>query len=204
MTVMLNPEIGVPLSPHVPYRDLRERAEAACTTALELAEHGLNIPPSNEDKDVAAALVLAYADNPEKTSKTVTNKKAATLTPASVVLANSILQEFGHHIAQSAAQIRALITNKLLIDSDNADPRVRLRAIELLGKLSDVGAFAEKSELTITHQSTDDLRAKLREKLEKLVRPTDDIEDAVIIENEVINVDEELGLVEPSEEYDDD
>jgi hypothetical protein len=67
-----------------------------------------------------------------------------------------------------------------------------------------VGAFAEKSELTITHQSTDDLRAKLREKLEKLVRPTDDIEDAVIIENEVINVDEELGLVEPSEEYDDD
>lgn len=201
---MLDPEIGVPLSPHVPYRDLRERAQAACNTALDLAEHGLDLTPNAEDKDVAASLALAYADDPEKTSKKVSNKRAATLTPASVILANNILQEFGHHIAQSAAQIRALVTNKLLIDSDNPDPRVRLRAIELLGKLSDVGAFAEKSEVTITHQSTDDLKARLREKLERLIKPTDDIEDAVIIENEVINVDEELGLAEPKEEYDDD
>jgi hypothetical protein len=203
MTLMLNPEIGVPLSPQVPYRDLRERAQAACTTALELAEHGLDITPNAEDKDVAAKLALAYADNPEKTSKKVTNSRAATLTPASVVLANNILQEFGHSIAQSASQIRALVTNKLLLESENPDPRVRLRAIELLGKLSDVGAFAEKSEVTITHQSTDDLKARLREKLEKLVNPSEEIEDAVIIEDEVVDVDEELGLKETEEEYDD-
>ena len=71
---------------------------------------------------------------------------------------------------------------------------MRIRALELLGKISDVGLFAEKSEVTITHQSTDDLKAKLRKKLEKLTQPEDKIQDAVVIEGESFNVDEELGI----------
>ena len=54
--------------------------------------------------------------------------------------------------------------------------------------------FAEKSEITVTHQSTDDLREKLRAKLAKLVNPEPDIEDAVEIDGKSIDVDEELGL----------
>jgi len=54
--------------------------------------------------------------------------------------------------------------------------------------------FAEKSEVTITHQSTDDLREKLRSKLSKLVNPADEVENAVVIDGEPLNVDEELGL----------
>ena len=65
--------------------------------------------------------------------------------------------------------IRNLVTNKLLLESDNPDPRIRMRALELLGKISDVGLFSEKSDITITHQSTDDLRDRLRGKLELLV-----------------------------------
>ena len=63
-----------------------------------------------------------------------------------------------------------------------------------MGKISDVGLFAEKSEVTITHQSTDDLREKLRDKLNKLVKVEDSVEEAVIIDGESLNVDEELGL----------
>ena len=92
-------------------------------------------------------------------------------------------------------QIRHLVTNKLLLETDNPDPRVRIRALELLGKISDVGLFAEKSEVTVTHQSTDDLREKLRMKLTRLVNP----EDAVVIDGKSIDVDEELGLKEEDE-----
>ena len=67
-----------------------------------------------------------------------------------------------------------------------------MRALELLGKISDVGLFSEKSEVTITHQSTDDLRAKLKGKLEKLVA-------GEVVEAVVVDVDEELGI----EDYDD-
>ena len=86
------------------------------------------------------------------------------------------------------------MTNKLLLETENPDPKVRIRALELLGKISDVGLFAEKSEVTITHQSTDDLREKLRDKLNKLVKVEDSVEEAVIIDGESLNVDEELGL----------
>jgi hypothetical protein len=153
---------------------------------------------------VAAKLAIAYADDPETTSKKVTNVRAATLTPASLVLTNNILQEFGQSVVQSALQVRYLVTNKLLLETENPDARVRIRALELLGKVSDVGLFSEKSEVTITHQSTDDLKAKLRQKLEKLVNPVEDIEDAVIIDNQPIDVDAELGVEGlDEEEYDD-
>ena len=199
MAIVLKPEVGIPVSEGADSSDLKEKAEAACNTAQELAEHGLDLKPTKEDKDVAAALSTSYAENPGKTSKKATNKNISKLTPASLVLTDAILQEFGHSVAENAAQIRHLVTNKLLIESENQDPRIRMRALELLGKISDVGLFAEKSEVTVTHQSTDDLRDKLRSKLEKLVNPVE-IEEAVVIDNEVINIEEELGELD---DYDD-
>ena len=84
--------------------------------------------------------------------------------------------------------------NKLVLETDNPDPRVRIRALELLGKISDVGLFAEKSEVTITHQSTDDLRDKLRSKLAKLINPEEEDDGAIIIDGEAMDLDSELGL----------
>ena len=52
--------------------------------------------------------------------------------------------------------------------------------------------------MTITHQSTDDLRDKLRGKLEKLVEPADDIAEGdyedVVLDGEVLDLKKELGL----------
>jgi len=203
MTLVVEPELGVQIDKTTPSIDLKDRMESAANTAKELSKHGLEVEPTKEDKDVAAKLVVAYADNPVKTSKKVTPKRVAALTPASLILTNSILQEFGRSVVESSVQIRHLVTNKLLLETDNPDPRVRIRALELLGKISDVGLFAEKSEVTITHQSTDDLREKLRSKLAKLVNPEEEIENAVIIDGEPVNVNEELGIDDSDEDFDD-
>ena len=194
MTIKLEPEVGVPLFDDDPVVDLTIRTQAAKTTALELAEHGLELKPNKEDEDVAAKIAMAYADDPEKTSKKVTSKRLSSLTPASLVLTGNILTEFGASVVESAISIRHLVTNKLIIETENPDPRVRIRALELLGKISDGGLFAEKSEVTVTHQSTDDLKAKLRRKLEKLVNPVDE----TILDGDFIDLDAELGL-KPSE-----
>ena len=199
MTLHVKPEIGVEIPESEPFLDLKDRADAAATTVMDLAEHGLEIEPTQEDQENAAKLVGAYAEDPENTSKKVTAKKAATLTPASLLLTDAILKEFGQSVVESSMHIRHLVTNKLLIESDNEAARIRMRALELLGKISDVGLFSEKSEITITHQSTDDLRAKLKGKLEKLVSG-EGIEDAVILD---IDFDAELGITEEDEEYDD-
>ena len=203
MTMLLKPEIGVPLSEDLSNMDLKDRAEAACNTAMELAEEGLDITPTSEDQDVAAKLAVAYADDPHKTSKKVTNVKASTLTPPALLLTGSILRQFGHSVVDSAVQIRHLVTNKLLIESENDDPRIRMRALELLGKISDVGLFAEKSEVTVTHQSTEDLRERLRSKLTKIIE-VESVEEAeytqpVEFEGELLDIDEEFG----PDDYDD-
>ena len=203
MTLVVEPELGVKIDKTTPSIDLKDRMESAANTAKELGEHGLNVEPTKEDKDVAAKLAVAYADNPEKTSKKATPKKVATLTPASLILTDSILQEFGRSVVESSVQIRHLVTNKLLLETDNPDPRVRIRALELLGKISDVGLFAEKSEVTITHQSTDDIKEKLRSKLAKLVNPPQEIEDAIEIDGEPVDVSKELGIDDSEEGFDD-
>ncbi len=200
MTLAIEPEVGVPLSAEDLDVDLVKRVEAAANTSEKLLDHGMVIKPTTEDKDVAAAIATSYATDPEVTSKAATPNRVAKLTPASLVLTNNILTEFGQSVAESATQIRYLITNKLLLETENPDARHRLRALELLGKISDVGLFAEKSEVTITHQTSDDLRAKLRGKLEKLVNPPEEIEAAVVIDAKPIDLNEELG----EEIYDDD
>jgi len=194
MAIMVEPEVGVKKPLELKTVDLKTRTKAAANTAKELEVEGLDLELTVEDKDVAAKLSTSYAENPDKTSKKVTNDKAAMLTPASLILTNSILDEFGQSVVKSAVHIRHTVTNKLILETENPDAKVRLRALELLGKISDVGLFSEKSEVTITHQSTDDLKAKLRKKLEKLAEPDDKIEDAVVIDGESFNVDEELGI----------
>ena len=194
MAIRVEPEIGIKLEDDPLPIDLKDRVEAAANTAKELENHGLDIEPTQEDKDVTAKISTAYSGDPETTSKKVNNKKLSTVTPASIVMTHGILKEFGRSVVESSKQIRDLVTNKLLIESENPDPRVRIRALELLGKISDVGLFSEKSEITVTHQSTDDLREKLRQKLAKLVNPEEEVEDAVLIDGKSIDVDEELGL----------
>jgi len=210
MTLHIEPELNVPVLDDNPFADLTVSIGSAANTALFLAEHGLDIEPTKEDKDIAAALAVAYADDPEKTSKKASPKKIAALRPASLIMTDNILTEFGQSVVDSATQIRHLVTNKLLLETENEDAKIRIRALELLGKVSDVGLFAEKSEVTITHQSSDDLRAKLRGKLEKLVRPMEDIVDAVVIESDehtiqedILDISSEFGSDDPTQ-YDDD
>jgi hypothetical protein len=71
----------------------------------------------------------------------------------------------------------------------------------MLGKITDVGLFTEKSEVTITHRSTEDLVNSIRSKIHKLMHPQDvtDVK-AVEVNGEAIDVDAELGLDEKEDD----
>jgi hypothetical protein len=187
MTIKLEPENGVPVYDDDPAVDLSVRAQAATVTAKELEKEGLDLTPTAEDEAVASMLTISYAQDPEETSKKATKARVAELTPASLVLTSNILNEFGRSVVESATSVRHMITNKLILETENPDAKVRLRALELLGKISDVGLFAEKSEVTVTHQSTDDLKKNLRKKLEKLINPPEVDGDEVVIDAETVD-----------------
>lgn len=194
MTVELTPELGVPLTDDIEYLDLRERATAVCQSILLLEQHGLDIEASREDKEAAATVTAAYAQDPKKTSRAVNTVAASSMTPASLMQVRSYLDEYGRAVVSHAMEVRHLVTNRLLEESQNPDPRIRIRALELLGKHSDVGLFTDKSEVTVTHQTTDELRQRLRAKLQKLVRVDTESEDAVVVGGEIVDIDAELGL----------
>jgi hypothetical protein len=199
MTIQITPELGVPIAPDVAYIDLRARAEAACASIDLLEENGLEVKePTQEDKSIAAALTASYAADPEKTSKEVTTPRLSSMTPESLRATRAILDEFGRAVVNHSLEIRHTVTNKLILETDNPDPRVRIRALELLGKISDVGLFTDRTEVVVTHQSTDELRNKLREKLLKLKNPIEEYTDVVEIGGETVDLNEELGFSDPS------
>jgi hypothetical protein len=191
MSIHISPEYGVPLSEPADKLPLHTRLDAMCQTVEHLEDSGLEVVPTQEDKDVAAVIARAYAADQEKTSTSVNTIKASTLTPASLLHIRSYLDEFGRNVVHQAVELRNLVTNRLLEESQNPDPRIRIKALELLGKHSDVGLFTDRSEVTITHQTTDELRNKLREKLQKLTRTVQKVPS-----EGVIDVDAELGLSE--------
>jgi len=81
----------------------------------------------------------------------------------------AILNEYDKTVVKSAAQLRTYITNKLIIESTNPDPRIRIKSLEMLGKISDVGLFTDKTEITMRHRPTEELEQMLRERLTKVI-----------------------------------
>lgn len=179
----LRPELGPPIPTTFSdiAVDLPVLVTALNASLEKLAEHGLEIPPPTvRDVDNAEALLVSYASNPEMVRDAISAQRIGTMTPAAIRHLDRLLTQFGSAVAGDATQIRAYVTNKLLEESDNPDPRIRMKALELLGKISDVGLFAERTEVTVTHQTTEDLRETLRAKLGRLVK--DDAIDAEVVE----------------------
>jgi hypothetical protein len=115
----------------------------------------------------------------------------------------ALLNEYDKQIVADSAQVRTYVTNKLLDISHCGDVKAELRALELLGKLSDVGAFSEKSEITINAKTTVELESAIKDKINRLLAMKDvkgevieedelaELERKIISKGDVIDVDEE-------------
>lgn len=184
----INPDAGVPVPEgDQETRDFLEVVRAAAATVELLKENGLDtaFDDPEEVQSTADYLAQSYAADPEATSKAATASNIAKLPPQSLIFTRNILDEFGQQVVTRSVEIRHLVTNKLILESENPDARIRMRALELLGKITDVGLFTERSEVTITHQSTDDLKNALREKLQRLKRVEDEVVDGELVEKAV-------------------
>lgn len=91
-------------------------------------------------------------------------------TPESVKKIVGMLSSYDWQFVEESQRIRGFIVTKLLEEAEaHPDAKVRLRALELLGKVTDVGLFSERVEIKKTDISDADLDAQIRAKLEKFV-----------------------------------
>lgn len=192
------PDSSIPLhiADNIPYQDLYAVAKAACETTKTLKKKGLKVTPTSKDK-VQAEKTLHQIADPTLTPKKIKNQQTnLPQTTGGMVHLQEILGEFDKKVVQSAVQLRVYVTNRLIKESNDIDPKIRIRALELLGRISDVGLFTDRTEVTINHRSTTDLEAKLKEKLQKLLG---DASATVKTDEDVIDVDVELGINEEKE-----
>lgn len=181
--VELEPEKGVEIPPQShAYQNTYEKARVACATALELNKLGMPIEV-DEDDEVFAEKIFT-GEIPRPSTKQI-------FKPGVAVKLGAILEEYDVEIAKSSAQLRTVATNKLIELVDDPDPKVRLKAVEMIGKIADVGLFAERTEITITTKSTEELEKELMGVLKDYV----DVEV-----KEVGEVDEVKLLLESSDE----
>jgi hypothetical protein len=163
----------------VEYAALRERAKAACNAAALLTESGYqDAPPDIDLTRVIAQTALRAVINGNAAQETQVN--AALTTPEGCTYVDTILRAYDREVVKDAQRLRHYVTNKLIVEAENADPRIRMRALELLGKVSDVGLFTERTEITVNNRSTVELENSLREKLSTLLNKNT-AEDAVIL-----------------------
>jgi hypothetical protein len=106
--------------------------------------------------------------------------------------AKAFLQQYGQLLAVDAVQVRAALTNKLLEIADCGETKFELKAIELLGKHSDIGLFTERSEINVNYNSPEALEAAIKERVKRLLNA-----DVVDVKPLGMDLDEELGVFSP-------
>lgn len=112
--------------------------------------------------------------------------------------ASAFVREYGHNLAHDITEVRAALTNKLLEIANCGDTKFELRALELLGKHSDISLFTERSEININYNSPDALETAIKERVKRLL-------NAKIIDMPTVSddLDEELGRYIPPANADD-
>ena len=87
---------------------------------------------------------------------------------------------------RTPAQLKALLVQQLVQHSldDEFPPAQRMKALQLIGQLFEVGAFLERKETTIVHKSSD-IRTRLLERLGKATDVTAKQDDALTLLEEI-------------------
>ena len=163
---------------------VEEVAVAGNTVELQVSL-GASLEVSEENAEREQALIRAVTER----------KKVSNLShPPTAFAAASFLRMYGQQLAMDASEARGAITNKLMELANCGDPRYELKALELLGKHSDIGIFTERSELTINYKNPEDLEKAIKERVKNLLNAT--VVETTSLED---SVSEAMGLFEDEE-----
>ena len=176
----ITPEIDYrhPLPKREPHEleDIRNRAKAAFNTAEFLTAFGLPVNITDEDREEARAIFMESPNAPTKPT-----------TPGAAVILEALLTKYDFTMIGQTNKMRNYVLYNLFNLAEKAESdSVRLKSIELLGKVAEVGLFATKIDISIEQKSTIDLEADLKALLKSY--------DLDALEGELANVQEQLSL----------
>lgn len=164
-------------------RTHKDSIAIAANTANLIEELGGNLDYADTDLHKAAELI-------EGTAKPTAPRHITK--PAEAKAAALLIEKFDFQAFADVQQARNFVTNKLLMLADCGDPKLEIRALELLGKHSDIGLFSERSEITVTHRSSNELENSIKERIKRLLHA-----DVVDVEPLISELEAEKTLPAP-------
>ena len=105
-------------------------------------------------------------------------------TPAAVQHLVGMLTAYDWAFVEQAKELRGFAVAKILEEVDHPDAKIRLKALDMLGKVTEVALFTERVEVKKTEMSDVELEARIKEKLNKFMHVIDvtDVSEAEEIE----------------------
>lgn len=169
-TVDYEPEVlDAPEEGFVPFKKVQaaELLQAQVNTADWLKELGAEDDEEVEQTAQAAAAREAFtalttgAPDPKTAVANIT-------TPPAVRKLVTMLSAYDWQFVEEAGKIRGKAVAQLVEEMEHPDARIRLKAIELLGKVTEIGLFTERVTVKKEELNDSELDEKIREKLAQL------------------------------------
>ena len=183
------PEVlDAPDESFVPFKKVQaaDLLQAQVNTADWLKELGAEDDEEIEQTAQAAAAREAFtalttgAPDPKTAVTNIT-------TPPAVRKLVTMLSAYDWQFVEEAGKIRGKAVAQLVEEMEHPDARIRLKAIELLGKVTEIGLFTERVSVKKEELNDEELDEKIREKLAQLQKTV----EAEATEREERNADAE-------------
>ena len=153
--------------------------EAQQRTAQWLEELGVKDDPQEEHQ---AAQAARDAFNAVNNGIEATDKQREALlklkTPGAVRHLTGMLVAYDWEFVEQAKELRSYVVAKILEETTHPDARIRLKALQMLGNVTEIGSFTERVEITKRDASEEELTRRLKERLQKLLNPTNVVDVA--------------------------
>jgi len=203
---MENQEIKVIPEHHVPIPmdfnpqevpDPVARAKACFKTYLFLVANGLKKPNPEDPKDrnyiedCMREAAKQFTGNPTAKRRPFNAETTAWL--------NNLLDKYNNQVVEDVVKMRTYVKTRLIEESDPTNPDTkasdRLKALDSLGKLSDMGMFKDTIEVNVNTKSTEELKEELVKRLGRYMGPAQVVSSPIKQQRKamVIDLDKALG-----------
>jgi hypothetical protein len=156
-----------------------EVLSAQVATASWLQE--LGAPPDDEVIDALEKADARKAFQALTTNTDTIEQKAALVqlkTPEAVRHITGMLTAYDWEFIEQAKELRGYTVAKLVEETQNPNANIRLKALGLLGKVTEVGLFTDKIEVKQVEMTDAEVEQRIKDKLNKFMGVIDVVDIA--------------------------
>ena len=143
--------------------------------------------PTTDQAQAAAATAAAQQAFSALTTQTPEEQRKALMqlkTPPAVRHLTGMLTAYDWEFVEQAKELRGYAVSQILEETKHPDAKIRLKALDMLGRVTEVALFTERVEVKNNTLSDAEIEAKIKDKINRFMQVTDVIDVAESLESQ--------------------